>query len=516
MEEARREGFVGLIAPIGIDLESVSRGLEQALTKVGYDLNEIKLTDIFKENPRWYNIDSRDEIDRYKKFIKAGDDLCKDAKRKDILALYGIAGLNKLSQRGLEFPISREVIHVFRQIKRPEEAYTLKQVFGRNILFLGCYSPKQERVNYLVQKLLKNERAKGKSKLEADALTIIATDEDERENPFGQRVIECFPYADFVLDCSSHSSLTKSLERFVQIYFGNPFVSPSEDEYCSYIANTASYRSLDLSRQVGAAIFGENCEVISLGCNEVPKAGGGTYWAGGVRDYRDYALGYDSNQKVREDMTRDALVRLQSKNWLSKEYQGLKPDDLVNRALDDDEKTTGPLHKSMMSDIIEFGRMVHAEMNALSDAARFRRSTKDATLYCTTLPCHMCTKLIVASGIRRVVYIQPYGKSLIEELFPDSVAVEAVGNDGKVIYETLKGVTPSGFKIAFHKNHRRKNKDGSAKNWNPNGALPAFLSSYPYYIPLEIQAIDDLRVGLEQVGEAHRKRQSRKRPAKPA
>jgi deoxycytidylate deaminase len=41
-------------------------------------------------------------------------------------------------------------------------------------------------------------------------------------------------------------------------------------------------------------------------------------------------------------------------------------------------------------DILEFGRVIHAEMSAISDAARLGRATKDATLFCTTFPCHIC------------------------------------------------------------------------------------------------------------------------------
>ncbi len=62
---------------------------------------------------------------------------------------------------------------------------------------------------------------------------------------------------------------------------------------------------------------------------------------------------------------------------------------------------------AQIMDIIEFGRMIHAEMSALTDAARLGRSTKDATLYCTTYPCHLCAKHIVAAGIMRVVFLLP-------------------------------------------------------------------------------------------------------------
>lgn len=495
----RREAFFGLIAPIGVDLEAVQTALQQALKTLNYAYNEIRLTDIFRENPKWYDISYKNEEQKYKNLISAGDAICKDSGRKDILALYGIAKLRTYQSRENDAALPLNVVHVFRQIKRVEEIKTLEEVFGRNILYIACYSPRKDRVANLVKRMLKTERGTSKSKLESMALDIISTDEDERDDPNGQRVIECYPHADYVLDCTTHNSLTESAKRLIDIFFGSPFISPNIDEYASYIANAASYRSLDLSRQVGAAIFGSSCEIISVGCNEVPKAGGGTYWSEGRLDYRDYALGYDSNQRVREDMTRDALVRLQKEGWLSPEFDSKSPDDLVTSAFSEDGNSIGPLSGSMMKDIIEYGRMVHAEMNALADAARFRRSTIGATLYCTTMPCHMCTKLIIASGINRVVYVQPYGKSLVEELFYDSVAIDDHPEGPRVTFDSLKGVTPNGFKLAFHKSRKRKNQNGSAIGWDPLKASPSFLSTFAYYLPLETKAVEDLKVAINKI-----------------
>ena len=292
----RREAFIGLIAPIGINFDQVVDDLSQALGTIKYKTNAIHLTDIFRENKHWYDLSYTNEVGRYEKYIQAGDDLCKESGRKDILALYGIASLYNSPRGGLD-DLPTDVVHIFRQIKRIEEIAALNEVYGRNILFLSCYAPQRDRVDNLVNKMLKTERGTTKTKLKSHALEIIAKDEEEREDPFGQRVVECYPKADYVLDCTNHASLVKSAARFVEVFFGAPFVSPDRDEYASYIANAASYRSLDLSRQVGAAIFGENCEVISIGCNEVPRAGGGTYWGDNDHDFRDYAVGYDSNQK---------------------------------------------------------------------------------------------------------------------------------------------------------------------------------------------------------------------------
>jgi len=51
---------------------------------------------------------------------------------------------------------------------------------------------------------------------------------------------------------------------------------------------------------------------------------------------------------------------------------------------------------------------IHAEMNALIWAAREGISIKDATIYVTLEPCSECSKNIIASGIKRIVYETPY------------------------------------------------------------------------------------------------------------
>jgi deoxycytidylate deaminase len=76
----------------------------------------------------------------------------------------------------------------------------------------------------------------------------------------------------------------------------------------------------------------------------------------------------------------------------------------------------------------DYIRAVHAEMAAITDAARHDISITGCTLYTTTFPCHDCAKHIVASGIRRVVYIEPYRKSLVQEFYPDSIAVDQADN----------------------------------------------------------------------------------------
>jgi deoxycytidylate deaminase len=116
-----------------------------------------------------------------------------------------------------------------------------------------------------------------------------------------------------------------------------------------------------------------------------------------------------------------------------------------------------------MMDIIEFGRMIHAEMSAITDAARLGRSTKGAILFCTTFPCHLCAKHIVASGIDRVVFLEPYPKSNAQKLHCDSITFEIVEKD-KVLFEPFIGISPRRYRDIFEKK-KRKNDKGLAQEW---------------------------------------------------
>ena len=60
----------------------------------------------------------------------------------------------------------------------------------------------------------------------------------------------------------------------------------------------------------------------------------------------------------------------------------------------------------------ELCRAGHAEGNAIAQAARNGVNIDNAILYCTTQPCAYCAKLIVNSGIKRIVYCEEYGHGM--------------------------------------------------------------------------------------------------------
>lgn len=68
----------------------------------------------------------------------------------------------------------------------------------------------------------------------------------------------------------------------------------------------------------------------------------------------------------------------------------------------------------------ELCRGLHAEQNAIIQAARHGVNISGATLYCTTMPCIICTKMIINAGITKVVYGEGYSDELAREMIAES------------------------------------------------------------------------------------------------
>jgi len=75
---------------------------------------------------------------------------------------------------------------------------------------------------------------------------------------------------------------------------------------------------------------------------------------------------------------------------------------------------------------------IHAEQNAVVQAAKLGVSIDGGTLYCTHQPCSVCAKIIINAGIRRIVYEQGY---------PDAFALELI-NEAGVMLEKYEQAQP--------------------------------------------------------------------------
>ena len=68
----------------------------------------------------------------------------------------------------------------------------------------------------------------------------------------------------------------------------------------------------------------------------------------------------------------------------------------------------------------ELCRGIHAEQNAIIQAAYHGVSIKGATLFCTNLPCSICAKMIINAGIKKICYHSGYADSMSEEMLNEA------------------------------------------------------------------------------------------------
>jgi deoxycytidylate deaminase len=306
------------------------------------------------------------------------------------------------------------------------------------------------------------------SELSHKADQLIERDEAEDNDSLGQALRETFHRGDVFVHGLNKLEMDAMVGRFFQAFFGRNDIAPTKSEYGMYAAKAASLRSTDLARQVGAAVLSDEGDILTQSCNEVPKAHGGSYWDTELPDFRDVKRGFDPNDTNKKEVLRDVVERLRNAGYLSQDLlQHDSNHEIVEFliAKEDVEKQTseGVLATSKMMDLTEFGRVVHAEMAVICNAARLGRPLRQTTLYVTTFPCHNCAKHILASGIKRVVFIEPYTKSRAKELHPDEIEIEQE-NPSKVCFIPFMGISPYRYREIFQKG-KRKDSDGKARLW---------------------------------------------------
>lgn len=68
----------------------------------------------------------------------------------------------------------------------------------------------------------------------------------------------------------------------------------------------------------------------------------------------------------------------------------------------------------------ELCRGLHAEQNAIIQAAHLGQNIDGSVLYCTTQPCSICSKMIINAGIKRIVIREPYPDELGEAMLKEA------------------------------------------------------------------------------------------------
>lgn len=139
---------------------------------------------------------------------------------------------------------------------------------------------------------------------------------------------------------------------------------PSWDEYFMSIAGQVSDRSTCLRRHTGAVLVKDK-RILATGYNGVPAGLAHCEEAGCLREQRGIASG--SNH--------------------------------------------------------ELCRGIHAEQNAVIQAARHGIAIDGATIYCTHQPCVLCAKILINAGVTEIVFREPYPDPLSEALLAEAGVV---------------------------------------------------------------------------------------------
>lgn len=166
---------------------------------------------------------------------------------------------------------------------------------------------------------------------------------------------------------------------------------------------------------------------------------------------------------------------------------------------------------SPLRDITEYGRAVHAEMEALLAGARTARSPVGGTLYTTTFPCHNCDRHVIAAGLGRVVYIEPYPKSKAGELHGDAIHLaeraEEENPERRVRFEPFIGVGPRRyvdlFSTRFGSGEPKRRKEGpNSLAWKPSLEMQLRVPMLPTsYLDRERLAVEEIEETLASLGQ---------------
>ncbi|MFO0115476.1 MAG: anti-phage dCTP deaminase [Betaproteobacteria bacterium] len=461
------ELVIALCGPIGSPLHDVADTRKEMLTNTfGYEKCETLRLSKFIEERGSVNT-GNSEFDRINGLIVAGNEL-RSRYGANVLAELAVHSIRLERERfksesGAAAYETRRICHIIDSIKNQEELELLKTIYRDMLYVVGVFSPLEIRVANL-----------GKRGIEdPDIWRLIDRDSGE-ESKTGQTVRDTFPQSDFFLrvDRGADIQVNRRVERFLHLMLGTKILTPTAGESAMYAAASAAGNSACLSRQVGAAIADTEGQVLSIGWNDVLKAGGGLYTASSSAEAlqeNDMRCWNRGGGKCFNDEEKDLLANavaefLVSENIIDEDKRALAASTIA--------KT------SKLRGLIEFSRSIHAEMHAILSAARSNGSKiAGGKLFVTTYPCHSCARHIIAAGIKEVYYIEPYRKSLAMKLHDDAISESETANADFVKVLPYDGVAPSKYLALFRMKPDSRKKAGKMIKIVAKDAMPRLEKS---------------------------------------
>lgn len=252
-----------------------------------------------------------------------------------------------------------------------------------------------------------------------------------------QNVAECVRLSDIAIttDGPKKELYEKLLKYFALIKQPGCF-APEWEETAMHMAYSMSVRSTCISRQVGAVIEGANGYIVGAGWNDVGKGQLGC----GYRCYRDFfelqpeilPCYREGDESFRNDWLPDKIKKGGNSDLnafcFKDEYSQFEINKKIDKALEKAKPISDPRKVKNVTDNIreelsktkrlEFCRALHAEENAILQTAIIGGiGIRNGIIYTTTFPCELCAKKIYQSGIKKVVYTEPYPESLSHDVF---------------------------------------------------------------------------------------------------
>lgn len=503
------ELVIAFAGPIGCGISDVINETEGLLRDRGYvDVVKVKLSEFIQtalddktveiEPITGISKEATQRYLRYRRLQDGGKCLRQRTDNRAILAEYAVQKIvldrraRTAGEEQADVIVPKKIAYLIDQVKRPEEVALLRAVYRNLFYVVGVTRIYEHRATALKSEGLRSE--------EISFLTEIDRFEDKQH---GQQLDKTLHLSDYFIrnDAVTLEERQRKIKRVLALLHGDQSITPTDSEQGMYAAYAASLRSACLSRQVGAAIAGPSGEIIATGSNDVPKYGGGLYSTSSEPNdmrcvhYQGVCFNDLHKRQLQEE------IGNQVEGYLGTLVRDGKP---ITLAAGEKQSLLDLIYdQTRLGALIEFSRSVHAEMDAIVTMARGGGGVKGSTLYTTTFPCHSCARHIVAAGIEKVFYIEPYEKSMAKELHADAIAFEvedgdAVGKPGKVKFLHFEGVSPRQFQ-SFFRAIGRKGNDGKFVRIHPRDAdkaVPEYLDDYQAF---EAKAVEHLKQELDSL-----------------
>lgn len=480
------ELVIAFTGPVGSGVSTACQEfIRQLREDFNYEPHYVKVSEIIKEFAAEVGEDLSADFnpaDRVDHYQSAGNKL--RVRRPSYLADRAIERINAIRRqvKGVleqetapDIPLQKRLAYVVDSLKNPEEVKRFRQIYGDLFWHITVFAPDDVREKRLVA-----------NSFEVTAVRHIMKRDEQEGDDTGQQVSKTAHLADYFI--RNHTDVLDNIKpgvrRFLDTIFGTRLSTPTRDETGMMKAASAAVRSACMSRQVGAAIYSAEQELIGVGCNDVPKAFGGLY-SSDLQDDEDKRCYRWGGKLCHNDARKQDLAQKITKSVMEIGLGEIRHSDVYKKVVSSDSKN-----------LIEFSRSVHAEMEAIVSVARTGKgSTVGSTLYTTTFPCHNCARHIVAAGVGKVVFIEPYSKSLALDLHYDAITV--TDEPDKVQFVQYEGFAPrSSMRVFSSVGRERKSEAGKFMEISRRDASPLFphpLDSYMSSEELVIQELANLQ-----------------------